>query len=789
MLIEMMNEYVTENKSNQVTSDKLFAARKYTDSDGNWIFNEDGLFSNRIFGKFDECICKKTKWPEEYCHNCKYRVISRKAVPNYYMESNFDILRVNADFSFFGNSKEIAEGLAKYEVFLFHDQPTEFNLKESLADFEDEFILYGKEAFARYEELGVFPKGSVEWWEENTQRRISIPHPIFRPMIRTNRNKYVTGVMNDTLSKMLNNIIRTQSFLQYEEEKLVILNEANSMYKLYQEYLDNMFKYISEGKKSIVQQELISQPITNAIRGVVINDYECPEDTIKIGYEFVSTLWPMLFEKYGEDWEAIQAHLDKYKMKVITNRPPTIGQKSILGMKPLIQSDPRYRFVVGTNPIIFDGLAADTDGDQFLILPLYSDKSNKEIERLLPSKNYIGVNNGKIRNSIPEDLMYVWDEWLPEDKKGKWKGMSKEDIENLDRGDYFEFYQFLGQFVWEYSKIPNIGDFVDYINGDVTENYKKIIEYTDNTEKVDALLNKTSSRYTDEESNKHIKSVNASNNTDIKDAGYFYKKLMSSTDDFTITIDDCGSTGTEYITGEIDENLFEFKIRFSHIVELNKTFTGNYKEFQKAIMGFDKIHIRSILSCEEGKHRKCCSVCAGTYMLNNKDEFQPKDLGIFSTLMITEHATQASLDSMNKGTSENINKMLDKKPSKVFLSWKEVQEFINNLIDDIGNIGVQSRFYELALLSRVRYDENRKAYKVYAIGNVAEYGEDKLGMYLYRKGSYKKFLDLIKTKEFESNSMKSQIMFDIYQNITDVHVDEDILKYRAEDKSKLELDV
>ena len=61
-------------------------------------------------------------------------------------------------------------------------------------------------------------------------------------------------------------------------------------------------------------------------------------------------------------------------------------------------------------------------------------------------------------------------------------------------------------------------------------------------------------------------------------------------------------------------------------------------------------------------------------------------------------------------------------------------------------------------------------------------------MYLYRKGSYKKFLDLIKTKEFESNSMKSQIMFDIYQNITDVHVDEDILKYRAEDKSKLELD-
>ena len=69
--------------------------------------------------------------------------------------------------------------------------------------------------------------------------------------------------------------------------------------------------------------------------------------------------------------------------------------------------DNRGLRTLGMNPIVFDGLAADTDGDVFLVCALYDKKSMKEAELILPSNSYINYANGTIRNKIIEDFMYV----------------------------------------------------------------------------------------------------------------------------------------------------------------------------------------------------------------------------------------------------------------------------------------------------------------------------------------------------------------------------------------------
>ena len=246
---------------------------------------------------------------------------------------------------------------------------------------------------------------------------------------------------------------------------------------------------------------------------------------------------------------------------------------------------------------------------------------------------------------------------------------------------------------------------------------------------------------------------------------------MSSTDDIRIIDEDCGSKGREFKVSDITEDEFDFKIRFSYVVELEKYASMNYESFMEEVKDLESINVRSILYCNHAKDRKCCHKCAGTYMLSKDEEFTPIDLGIFSTLMITEHATQASLDSMNKGQSENLNKILEQSLGRGY-TWPEVIDVINGIINKIGWIGVQSRFYEVALLSRFfkepRYNKDGSlkepmTFRSIAIANANNLSKDKLGKFLYRKNE-NALREVLKEGSFEANSIKSQIMFDKYEN-------------------------
>ena len=76
-------------------------------------------------------------------------------------------------------------------------------------------------------------------------------------------------------------------------------------------------------------------------------------------------------------------------------------------MKPVFSDKESEMFVIQANPIVYDGLAADVDGDSLNVIALYSKEACEEAKKLLASNNYIEGSNSSIRNGILEEFEYV----------------------------------------------------------------------------------------------------------------------------------------------------------------------------------------------------------------------------------------------------------------------------------------------------------------------------------------------------------------------------------------------
>lgn len=320
----------------------------------------------------------------------------------------------------------------------------------------------------------------------------------------------------------------------------------------------------------------------------------------------------------------------------------------------------------------------------------------------------------------------------------------------MTREEYVKKYHKLGEAMFEHCVVPTVSDFaMAFVDNDekAMAKIEKITSFTKNTDDIKKSVARRNNNYSEQESKKFMQSVIAANVTDITESGYFYKKLISSCDDMTIEIDDCGSEGTE-MKLPIDEDTFNYKVRNHWVMELNK-YVEDYKDIPKR----GKIHVRTFLSCNHGI-RHFCKKCAGLYRRSYDTEFTPKNIGIYSTLMITEHATQASLDSMNKGTAEKVNVTLEQKIPNI----KDIinaKAKIQEIIDNIGNVGVESRFYEVALLSRWRNGQ----FSALLTSFLRQ--PDLLGAFIYKPGTTT-FTKLLLANSFEANSMKTKIAFDKY---------------------------
>ncbi len=393
--------HITENPMNQVTSEKLFQARKIKDGD-RYLFHEDGIFSEKIFGKFGKCYCGEQTKPG-ICPKCNCRVLNKRNIPNFYIKFNFDL--PNRVINYGAYDKTMIDNLLNSRGFLYEGEYVEFDLKADFSKYDEKKILIGKDALMS---IGV----SESWYNENVHRNISIPHTSFR-QITFQGDKYFIGNLNTIYINMLRQNNRYESL--QKNSKLTIFNEINLRFivcreldKLYHE----LFQILAKNKRNIIDAELKGQSETGMIRAVMTNNFSLDEDTLKIGYYFIPTLYPRLFAKYTDengytDIDGINQELADEDYLVLFNRQPTIGAKSIIAMKPVFSKLEQEQFVIQANPIVYDGLAADVDGDSLNVIALYSKEACEEAKKLLASNNYIEGSNSSIRNGILEEFEYV----------------------------------------------------------------------------------------------------------------------------------------------------------------------------------------------------------------------------------------------------------------------------------------------------------------------------------------------------------------------------------------------
>lgn len=335
---------------------------------------------------------------------------------------------------------------------------------------------------------------------------------------------------------------------------------------------------------------------------------------------------------------------------------------------------------------------------------------------------------------------------------------------DLPRDEYFKKNQKLGKELWENEKIPTVFDIAQFMNGEDNEKMNAIFDFFDNKDEFSKMANRTHNMYDQDESSSFIKKVQAANCDEISLSGYFYKLLMASADDFRIIMDDCGSEGKEIDLSndeEFTEENYNYYVKSMYVNEFGENSNIDYKKFKEKIKndGIKKIHVRTPNTCKCAKNHGICKKCSG--------ELPPKikNIGTFTALCVTEHVTQGALSSMNKGLKQNINDALmsgypgDEK-------WESIIPWIDSIVKSLENDAVQSRYYEISLLSRVRRDRDAKDgeenYVVASMKGSINYSGNIFGQYIFTP-SIRNFKKIINKKHFEDNSLKLKIAMNNFE--------------------------
>lgn len=407
---------IEDNPANEVTSHKIFKSRKVFDDDGNLVFHQDGIFSDRIFGKIGHCKCGAKTTPG-ICPICGTRVLNKNKLPDFYIKfPNLDIPFLSLDTSAYSKHKAELKKLFNYEGFLYEGKYYDYNLDElDITQFDPDKVKIGKDAILA---LGV----DESWYEKQVTNKLYVPHTSLRK-ITVQGDNYFLGDINVLLIDILKRKNKLKTFENLNSNdifteltiKRELLTTISSMY-------NSLYEMISKRKKSIINREVKGQGITGAARAVITNNFELDEDTALIGYYFIPILFPHLYEKHLDEngyidvW-AVNEELKDYM--ILINRQPTIGEKSIMAFHPVFSDKEEERFVLQLNPLSMDGYAGDYDGDVLLMIALYTKEACAEAKKLLPSRNYLGGANGTIRNGIFEDLIYVMQKAYEDDKADK----------------------------------------------------------------------------------------------------------------------------------------------------------------------------------------------------------------------------------------------------------------------------------------------------------------------------------------------------------------------------------
>lgn len=334
----------------------------------------------------------------------------------------------------------------------------------------------------------------------------------------------------------------------------------------------------------------------------------------------------------------------------------------------------------------------------------------------------------------------------------------------IDRDEYIKEYKKLTDDIIYNEKLPMVTSILDYANkGKADKKLQHVFDFFDDEEEFSNLVKRKTAQFSQEDSDEFIASVISANISDISEAGSIYKKLMATGDTYRICGKDCGSVGRE-VELPIDEEYFNYNIKnfFITVERGDKDFMAfySYDEFVQCMkeLEVNKIWIRTPMTCKHRYKHGVCKWCAGELPEG------VQNIGVFSTLMITEVATQTALSSMNKGVKENPNELLTKRFDIKEPTLKDFYEWAEKILEDLTSDRVERRYFEIALMGRLHYKKDKETGKEEIKVAFLEHPntDNYFGEFIYRptKSNMSKIL---KVREFNDESLKTQIAFNTYK--------------------------
>lgn len=385
---------IKEDSRNEVTSHRPFKTRRIMDKNGDYLFDDNGIFSEKIFGRFNHCKCGALH-SDGICEECGTRVIKHES-SNFYIKFDVDIPN-----AILNCSKEV-ESIITYQSFYYKGELIPFNLRKlDIRDYDISQVKIGKDAALEFI--------TEEEYNSLVTRKMSVPHTKSRPFLKDG-NSFVLTDINRILLELLRKKNKLELYLQTQDTNVFYtMSFCQETFETINQFRENILHALCTGKNSTVYREAKGQKITGAARAVITNNTSVDEDEVMIGYMLLPSLYPALYKKYtdenGTNLDAINEEIQNKLL--LLNRQPTIGEKSMLALKPVFSADESTRYVIQINPIIDSAISGDHDGDTVNILALYSRDAIEEAKDLKPSRNYIDCRSGEIRISIFEDLEYI----------------------------------------------------------------------------------------------------------------------------------------------------------------------------------------------------------------------------------------------------------------------------------------------------------------------------------------------------------------------------------------------
>lgn len=367
MIVDVKRTKIKKEECNRIKSHLIYEPHRRQSVD-NLKFAEDGIFSKKIFGNIHKCECGDyIDRYDEICPRCGTRIIDSKNMPDFYIDLGVIVPVTLADYDSLWMGKrnknsifpDVAEKIMNYDSFIWIDENKlksnnnytekdaaiieDFNPDDAEEKFNGKKIYYGVEALKI---LGA----SDEWIEENTVDFLEISHPMYRPLVAENMSiPFITGInsMYSNIIKKINDVLTMKDIAK--DRPFFMMIESKAILNLYNQIIDELFKEIQDVKYSIVKSEIISHPISGAIRAVLINRHDINEDVMLIGDTLVETLWPYLYKQCEGNMVKINKELVDKNYLVLVNRPPTINHLSIIAMKPRIASLYPFGHTEGTD--------------------------------------------------------------------------------------------------------------------------------------------------------------------------------------------------------------------------------------------------------------------------------------------------------------------------------------------------------------------------------------------------------------------------------------------------------